>query len=253
MEYVWTVARICGPALTLSGLGLSVARFDKIAVARVFFWASAIVLGVSDLTCQLTTLDPIWFRISMGSSVGVAIPIIYPMIFEWLLELQTTINAIGRIAIGLIVFVGAPEAARLINGGAFAQAPASPETPSGPTPPTVQQYNNGSPNLNVPGSGNQFYFNPTLPSASPHRRASSVYQDNTHYGEVIGVKVDELSGKVYIDRLNFNEGFIPHNEFEQDDLKLEMVSRVNEIRDMGPNGTTISLFNVICKITGHVK
>lgn len=60
--------------------------------------------------------------------------------------------------IGALVFVAAPETARWLHGGAFAQ-----NAPPGTIPGGVIQNNQGAPNFNVPGSGNQFNIYPAPP------------------------------------------------------------------------------------------
>jgi hypothetical protein len=103
-------------------------------------------------------------------------------------EISSTTRCIIGFIVGLIVFVAIPETARRINGGAFAQSSAS--------PPSVQQNNQGAPNLNVPGSNNQFNFYTPPPQRSKDDRGD-VYQAGIVVGKAFGARRSPTDATAY--------------------------------------------------------
>jgi hypothetical protein len=89
-------------------------------------------------------------------------------------------NYVVGAIVGALVFVVAPETTRWLNGGALAQAP----TPI-PTPPNVNQYNQGAPNFNVPGNSNQFNFYNKSPEPTSD---TMIYQAGVVVGKAFGAR-----------------------------------------------------------------
>jgi hypothetical protein len=105
------------------------------------------------------------------------------------------------VAIGCLVFIGAPEAARWWNGGPFAQA----QQVQPPTPPAQSP----SGNCNNYGT-NQGTINNNCNNTynMPPRRQNGLYQDNEMVGQVSGVKVSPAGNQVIFQDLRISSSTV---------------------------------------------
>jgi hypothetical protein len=119
--------------------------------------------------------------------------------------------------------------------------------------PAVQQNNQGAPNFNIPGSGNQVYLG-VPPSPIPqHRRSRDVYQENERYGQAEGIEPDPTAGIVMIRKLKLEPDFSPGKDFELGHYRLHIVSQGASQTNVTVQGTLHHLSDVTCKIVGHVQ
>ncbi|HEY5211382.1 MAG TPA: hypothetical protein VIJ42_18225 [Stellaceae bacterium] len=88
METIWPiVAAIEGALAAWAGALVSLSN-PNYRFARQLFWASALILGVTDLAWEFTTDKPIWFQIGAGVLTTIAICVVFPMLLAWTHEKQ---------------------------------------------------------------------------------------------------------------------------------------------------------------------
>jgi hypothetical protein len=88
MEFLLKLWPNYAAAATLTGLGLSMARFDEFGIARSLFWIASIFLGVTDFVWQLVTDTPAVLRVLNGVLTAAIVFVVFPLLFVWLRKRQ---------------------------------------------------------------------------------------------------------------------------------------------------------------------
>jgi hypothetical protein len=89
MELAWTVVGILVPFLVGAAMNLVGMTPAHFRAARACFVLSAILLGGMSVMWQVTTMQPLWFRMVTGGSIGALIGIGVPEGFRWVGHRQT--------------------------------------------------------------------------------------------------------------------------------------------------------------------
>jgi hypothetical protein len=83
METIWPIVGVVVPLLgAWAGVMVSIPH-PNYRFARGLLIGAAVILGGTDLTWQLTTDKPAWFRVVAGSLTAIALCWILPKLLEW--------------------------------------------------------------------------------------------------------------------------------------------------------------------------